>query len=146
MKQFLDHSILGFPVLFIKQYPYAWIAAVAFWACPPYFSAVFLAVVVIGVLMLRWQSIAWMSNLRREHASPGGKFYADQAPFSLPTSARNVLLLILGAVVLAWLLKGQLGLSFWQFFIMIVGFTLFYQDTRFLGSPATYVITDQGIG
>ncbi len=146
MKQFLDHFILGFPVLFIKQYPYAWIAAVAFWAWPPYFSAVFLAVVVIGLLMLRWQSTAWMSNLRREHASPQGKFYVDEAPFSLPASARKILLLVLGGVVLAWLLKGQLGLSFWQFFIMIAGFTLFYQDTRFLGSPATYAITDQGIG
>ncbi|HSB02528.1 MAG TPA: hypothetical protein VLE49_17880, partial [Anaerolineales bacterium] len=48
--------------------------------------------------------------------------------------------------VIAWLLKGQLGLSFWRFFLMIVGFTLFYQDTRFFGAPATYAITDQGIG
>ena len=147
MKQFLDRFILGFPVLFIKQFPYAWIAAVAFWAWPPSFSAVFLAVVVIGLLMLRWHSVAWVSNLRREHATQEGKFYVDESPFSLAASAQKVLLLILGAAVLAWLLsKAQLGLSFWQFFIMIVGFTLLYQDTRFFGPQATYVITDQGVG
>src|SRR5512135_1264079 len=142
MKQFLDRFILGFPVLFIKQFPYAWIAAVAFWAWPPSFSAVFLAVVVIGLLMLRWQSVAWVSNLRREHATQEGKFYVDESPFPLAASAQKVLLLILGAAVLAWLLsKAQLGLGFWQFFIMIVGFTLLYQDTRFFGPQATYVIT-----
>ncbi len=147
MKQFLDRFILGFPVLFLKQFPYAWIAAVAFWAWPPSFSAVFLAVVVIGLLMLHWQSVAWVSNLRREHASKDGKFYVDRSPFSLATSARKILLLLLGGAVLAWLLlQAQLGLSFWQFFIMIVGFMLLYQDTRFFGMPTTYVITDQGIG
>ncbi len=146
MRPFLDRFILGFPVLFIKQFPYAWIAAIVFWSWPPFFSFVFLAVVVIGLLMLHWQSIAWVSNLRREHASKDGRFYVDQSPFSPAASARNVLLLVLGGAVLAWLLQGQLGLSFWQFFLMIVGFTLLYQDTRFFGPPATYVITDQGIG
>ncbi len=147
MRSFLDHFILGFPVLFIKQFPYAWIAAIVFWAWPPFFSAIFLVIIAVGLLMLRWQSIAWISNLRREHASKEGKFYVDESPFPLADSARKVLLLILGAVVLAWLLlKTQLGLSFWQFFLMIVGFMLFYQDTRFFGPPATYIVTDQGIG
>ena len=146
MKQFLDRFILGFPVLFLKQYPYAWIAVIAFWAWPPFFSAIFLAVVVVGLLMLRWQSIAWVSNIQREHATPGGKFYVDQSPFSLATSARKVLILLLGAALLAWLLNGQFGLSLWKIFLMIVGFTLFYQDTRFFGAPTTYVITNEGVG
>lgn len=146
MKPFLDRFILGFPVLFIKQYPYAWIAAVALWSWPPVFSGIFLAVIVVGVAMLRWQSIAWVSNLRREHASPEGKFYVDESPFSIPESARRIGLLLVGAAALAWLLNGQLGLSFWQFLLLIVGFMLFYQDTRFFGTPATYVITDEGIG
>src|SRR5512135_300806 len=110
MKQFLDRFILGFPVLFIKQFPYAWIAAIAFWSWPPFFSGIFLAIIVVGLLMLHWQSIAWVSNLRREHASKDGKFYVDQSPFPLAASARKVLLLVLGGAVLAWLLQGQLGL------------------------------------
>lgn len=146
MRQILDRFILAFPVLFLKQYPYAWIAAVAFWSWPPSFSAVFLAVVATGLLMLRWQSAAWVSNLRREHASNGGKFHIDQSPFPLATSAQKIGLLLLGGAALAWLLQGQLGLGFWQFFILIVGFMLFYQDTRFFGPPATYAVTDEGIG
>lgn len=146
MRPALDRFILAIPVLLIKQFPYAWIAAVVFWSWPPFFSGVFLAIVVVGLLMLRWQSAAWVSNLKREHASPDGKFYVDESPFSWRTSARKILLLLIGAAGLAWLLNGQLGLSFWQFFFMIFGFTLFYQDTRFFGTPATYAITDQGIG
>ncbi len=146
MRQILDRFILAIPVLFIKQFPYAWIAAVALWAWPPAFSAIFLAVIVVGLLMLRWQSIAWISNMQREHATKGGKFHVDQSPFSLKTSAQKVLFLLIGAGVLGWLLNGQFGLSFWKIFVLIAGFTLLYQDTRFFGPPATYAITDQGIG
>ena len=146
MKQALDRFILAFPVLFLKQYPYAWIAAVALWSWPPVFSGMFLLVIAAGLLMLRWQSIAWVSNLRREHASSGGTFYVDQSPFPLGTSARKIGLLLPGGAALAWLLQGQLGLGFWHFFLIIVGFMLFYQDGRFFGPPATYAITDQGIG
>src|SRR5690242_13391650 len=144
MKQTLDQFILAIPVLFIKQFPYAWIAAVVFWSWPPAFSVVFLAVILIGLLMLRWQSSAWISNLQREHAFQDGKFYVDQPPFPWLEAARKILILIAGAGLLAWLWKGQLGLSFWQIFLIILGFTLLYRDTQFFGAPAIYVITDQG--
>jgi hypothetical protein len=146
MKQMLDQFILAIPVLFIKQFPYAWIAAVAFWSWPPTFSIIFLSIILIGLLMLRWQSSAWISNLQREHAFQDGKFYVDQPPFPWLEAARKILILIAGVGLLAWLLKGQLGLSFWQIFLIILGFTLLYRDTQFFGAPATYVITDQGIG
>jgi hypothetical protein len=146
MRQALDRFILAIPVLLIKQFPYAWIVAVVFWSWPPAFSIVFLAIVVLGLGMLRWQSIAWLSNLKREHAWKDGKFHVDESPFLWQTSARKVLFLLAGAAGLAWLLDGQFGLSFWQFFAMIFGFTLFYQDTRFFGAPSTYVVTDEGIG
>jgi hypothetical protein len=146
MKQSLDRFILAIPVLFIKQFPYAWIAVIALWTWPPVFSGVFLAIIAIGLLMLRWQSAAWISNLQREHAFTEGKFYVDQPPFSPAASIQKVLILIAGAVLLAWLLNGQFGLSFWQIFLIIVGFTLLYRDTQFFGAPTTYVITDQGIG
>lgn len=146
MRQALDHFILAIPVLFIKQFPYAWIAAITFWSWPPTFSLVFLVIILIGLLALRWQSQAWVSNLQREHAFQDGKFYVDQPPLSWTEAARKLSLLVAGAVLLAWLLRGQFGLSFWQIFLMIVGFTVFYRDTQFFGAATTYVITDQGIG
>jgi hypothetical protein len=146
MKPALDHFILAIPVLFIKQFPYAWIAAVTFWVWPPTFSVVFLFIIVVGLLMLRWQSGAWISNLRREHAFKDGKFYVDQPPFSPTDSARKILILLVVAGLLAWLLRGQFGLGFWHIFLIIIGFTLLYRDTQFFGAPTTYVITDQGIG
>jgi hypothetical protein len=146
MRQALDRFILAIPVLFIKQFPYAWIGVVALWSWPPLFSGLFLAIIVFGLLMLRWQSRAWISNLRREHAFADGKFYVDEAPLSPAISVRKILILMAGAALIGWLLQGKLGLSFWQFFLMVFGFTLLYRDTQFFGSPATYVITDQGIG
>ena len=146
LKDMLNHFILAIPVLFIKQFPYAWIAAVVFWSWPPTFSAVFLSVILIGLLILRWQSSAWISSLEREHAFKDGKFYVDQPPFPWTDAARKILILMAGAGLLAWLLRGQFGLSFWQIFLIIVGFTVLYRDTQFFGAPTTYVITDQGIG
>jgi hypothetical protein len=146
MRQALDHFILAIPVLFIKQFPYAWIAAIVLWSWPPYFSGIFLAVIVVGLLLLRWQSAAWISHMRREHVGKDGKFYVDESPFSLAMSARRVLLLLAGAAALAWLLAGQFGLSLGKFFLLIVGFTLLYQDTRFFGASAKYVITAEGVG
>src|SRR5262245_3244965 len=146
MRQTLDRFILSIPVLFLKQYPYAWIAVVALWPRSPSIAAVFLAVVVIGILSLRWQAAAWISWMRSEHASNNGKFYLDQPPIPWRMAVRKIALLVAGSAVVALLLKGQLGLTFWQFFFMIVGFALFYQDNRFFGAEVTYLITASGIG
>ena len=146
MQQFLDRLILGFPVLFLKQYPYAWIAAVALWMWPPGISVIFIFIILLGILMLSWQTSAWISNLRREHAFEGGKFHVDQPPIPLGKFVQRFLILLVGSGLFAWLLNGRFGLNFWQFFLMAIGFTLFYYDTRFFGAATTYVITDEGIG
>lgn len=146
MKSFLDRFILGFPVLFLKQYPYAWIAFVALWPRSPSLAAIFLAVIGIGVLSLRWQSAAWISQIREMHAGSDGKFYIDQPPILWQKAAKNTGLLIAGSAVISFLLQGQLGLNFWQFLLIVTGFTLFYRDTQFFGSAATYIITATGIG
>jgi hypothetical protein len=145
MKPFLDRFILGLPVLFLKQYPYAWIAIVALWPRSPSVAILFLGIVLLGVLSLRWQTAAWISLIRREHAGKDGKFYMDQPPISWQNSARKIAILVAGSVLVAYLLRGQLGLSFWQFLILLVGFTIFYQDTRFFGAAVTYIITASGI-
>jgi hypothetical protein len=146
MKQFFDRFILGFPVLFLKQYPYAWIAFVALWPRSPSFAAIFLSIIVLGLLSLRWQSAAWISEMRRLHAGRDGKFHVDQPPIPWRQAARTIAFLIAGSILAAFLLQGQFGLTFWQFVIMIVGFTIFYQDTRFFGAAVTYIVTATGIG
>ena len=146
MKQALDRFVLAIPVFFIKQFPYAWIAAVVLWSWPPTFAVIFLFIILVGLLMLHWQSRAWISNLQREHSFQGGTFYVDRPTFARKEAARKILILIAGAGLLAWFLQGQFGLSFWQIFLIIVGFTLLYRDTQFFGAPTTYVVTDQGIG
>lgn len=146
MKTFLDRFILAIPLLFIKQFPYAWILVIALWTWPPIVSGILALIIVIGLLMMHWQSRAWISNLRREHAFTDGKFYIDQPAVPVRQFTRRFLILLAAAALIGWLLKGQFGLNFWQIFFMIVGFTLLYRDTQFFGAPTTYVITDQGIG
>lgn len=146
MRPLLDRFILGFPVLFLKQYPYAWIAVVALWPRSPSFSMLFLAIIVTGLLSLRWQSAAWISHMRRQHAAEDGKFYVDQPPVLWHKAARNIAFLIAGSILIAFLLEGQFGLTIWQLIIIVVGFTISYQDTRFFGSAVTYIITATGIG
>jgi hypothetical protein len=77
MCQTLDRFILGLPVLFLRQYPYAWIGFVALWPHSPSMALVFLVVVVIGMLSLHWQAAAWVSRMQSEHASDNEKFYID---------------------------------------------------------------------
>ena len=146
MKQSLDRFILGIPLLFIKQFPYAWIAVIALWTWPPVVPGIFLLIILLGLLMMRWQSRAWISNLRREHAFKDGKFHVDEPDIPLMESARKIMFLLAGSALIAWLLNGQFRLNFWQIFLMIVGFTLLYRDTQFFGAPTTYIITNQGIG
>lgn len=145
MSPILDRFILGVPRLFLKQYPYAWFPLVALWAWPPNISLIFLAVIVVGILSLRWQSAAWISHLRREHAGREGKFHVDRPAVPWGRAVRNVAILLAGSALIASLLKGQFGLAFWQLFLIFSGFTLTYQDVRFFGNPTVYVVTATGI-
>jgi hypothetical protein len=146
MKRFLDRFILGIPVLFLKQYPYAWIGFVALWPHSPTMALAFMAVVAAGVISLRWQSAAWVSQMQAEYAPSGGKFHVDRPPVPWRMAAWKISLLIAGAALLALLLQGRLRLSFWQFFFIIAGFPIFYQDTRFFGASVIYIVTATGIG
>jgi hypothetical protein len=134
MKQSHDHFILTIPRLFIKQYPYAWFPLVVLWTWPPNISIVFLAIIVIGLLLLRWQSAAWISHMRREHAGMDGKFYVDRPAIPWGRAVRNIAILFTGGGLIAFLIKDQIGLTFWQVFLIGVGFMLTYQDMRFFGS------------
>ena len=145
MSPLLDRFILSFPVLFLKQYPYAWIAFVTLWPRSPALASFFVLIILVGLLSLRWQTAAWISHIQREHAGKDGKFYVDQPPVPWQRSVRNIAVLTGASLLAAFLLKGQFGLGFWQILIMLVGFNIFYQDTRFSGAAVTYIITATGI-
>jgi len=145
MQPNLDRFILNIPRLFLKQYPYAWFPLVVLWTWTPNISLAFLAIIAIGLLSLRWQSAAWVAHIKREHAGRDGKFYVDVPAVPWGRAVRNIAVLLAGGWVVASILKGQLGLSFWQLFIIFVGFTLTYQDFRFFGFPTIYIITATGV-
>ena len=109
-------------------------------------AAVFLAIMAIGILSLRWQHIAWISHIRRQYAGEAGKFYIDEPPIPWRHTVRNTVIAVAVSIVLAFILKDQFGLTFWQYLLMAFGFNIFYRDTRFFGSSATYIITATGIG
>ena len=145
MNPTLDRFILSFPRLFIKQYPYVWFPLVVLWTWPPTLSLAFLAIIIIGMLSLRWQYAAWMAYMHREYAGKDGKFYVDRPAIPWGRAVRNITILLAGGGFIASLLNGQLGLTFWQLFLIFVGFMLTYQDYRFFGASTTYIITATGI-
>jgi hypothetical protein len=145
MKPALDRFILRVPRLFLKQYPYAWFPAIVLWTWPPNISVIFLLIIAIGMLSLRWQTSAWISYTRREHAGADGKFFVDRPTVHWGRAVRNIAILIAVSGLGASFLKGKFGLSFWQFFLIIVLFTLTYRDSQFIGAQAIYIITAPGI-
>jgi hypothetical protein len=145
MNKTLDHFILEIPRLFIKQFPYAWFPAIVLWTWPPNFSAIFILIILLGLSMLWWQSSAWISHMRREHAPGDGKFYIDRPTVPWRRAVRNIAILIVGSGLIASFLKGQLGLAFWQFFLIVILFMLCYRDVTFFGAPVIYIITATGI-
>lgn len=146
MKLFLDRFVLGIPRLYLKQFPYAWIVFIAFWTWPPNLSWIFFLVVLVGLFMVQWHHAAWLSLLKEEHASAGGKFHVDQPPIPLVQAARNIPIMSAGAGAIAFYLNSQIGLTAWQVFVIITGFLLLYRNSLFFGAPTTYVLTDSGLG
>jgi hypothetical protein len=145
MRPSLDRFILNIPRLFIKQYPYAWFPLIVLWTWPPNIALIFLVIILLGMSMLRWQRSAWISYTRREYAGADGKFYMDVPAVPWGRAVRNIGILFLGSGLLAFILKGQFGLTFWQIFLIGVMFTLTYRDSQFLGALAIYIITATGI-
>jgi hypothetical protein len=145
MQQKLDSFILSIPTLFIKQYPYAWIAGIVLWTWPVNISAVFFLIVAIGLFSLRWREAAWISELRRQHAPKNETFYVDRLPIPMTRAVRNLATLVAVSAVTAWMLGDRMNLNPLQAFIIISGFGLFYLDTHFFGAVTIYIVTGGGI-
>jgi hypothetical protein len=69
----LEQFILDIPYLFLKNIPYAWLAAVFFWSWPPVFSSVFLPIVLLVP-----------TDNEKFLAAPAGHEIAAQATFTSP--------------------------------------------------------------
>jgi hypothetical protein len=124
MKPSLDRFILNIPRLFIKQYPYAFFPLIVLWVWPPNgVSILFLVIILLGLSALQWQRSAWMSHMRRELAGADGKFHVDVPAVPWERAVRNISILLAGSGLLAFILKGQFGLSFWDFFLLSSRFT-----------------------
>lgn len=145
MSHTLDLFILDIPYLFLKKIPYAWIGVIALWSWPPVISGIFFVIIFIGLLMMKWQAIAWESNVRREH-KVSGRFYIDRPHTVLMIQARNLAVLFILSALLGWLLNGLAGLSNWKVFTLIAGFMILYKDTLLFGASVTYIVTDEGVG
>ena len=145
--RFLENFILDVPYLFLKKIPYAWVAVIFLWIWPPVlFSWILIAIVIIGLIMMVWQRRAWEAKLIREHHQGSNAVYIDRPKMPISIQLRNLALLALGSLLLAWLFQGTFELNFWQWFFLLTGFMLLYMDHRLLGATTVYIITDQGIG
>lgn len=144
LKQALENFIISVPTLFIKQYPYAWFPAIVFWTWPPGISLVFFFIITVGILSLHWRVAAWISEMRRKFVPANGPLYVERTPIPIGTAARTIAMLLVSDALLAWL-GNRFGLSYWQTFILVAGFTLCYMDTRFFGATTVYIVTMSGI-
>ena len=145
MQRTFDSFILSIPRLYIKQFAYAVIFYVVLWTWPPTVSIAILFVIPLGMALLEWRYAAWMRSQREEHAPTGGKFYIDTPQFPVMYAVRNISLLIVFCALVSYFIQGRFGLSFWQFFFILAGFTVLYRNFNFFGSRASYIITARGI-
>jgi hypothetical protein len=144
--KFLDQFILNIPYLFLKKIPYAWIAVVYFWGWPPVFSGILLGIVLVGLLMMRWQNHAWEASTIRDFHSGAFKPIVDHPHAARLFQIRNLLIVLLASAGLGWLLNGRFGMSGLQWFLLMAGFMFLYRDAVLFGASVSYILTDQGIG
>ena len=142
----LEDFILGVPYLFLKKIPYAWIGVVLFWGWPPVVSGIILAIVLVGLLMMLWQERAWEARVIRENSDGQTRPFIDRPHVPRAYQLRNLAILLGSSGLVAWVLNGRIGLSGWQWFLLLSGFMLLYKDALLFGAGATYIISDQGIG
>ncbi|MCL4528130.1 MAG: hypothetical protein M1282_01810 [Chloroflexi bacterium] len=138
--------VLGIPYLFLKKIPYGWIGVVVLWAWPPIISGILVAFIVIGLLLMKWQKLAWEASIRQNHHEPDGVFFVDHPHSPRLWQVRNLIILFAISALLGWLSAKLIGLSELQMILLFAGFTLLYKDALLLGASTTYIVTEDGIG
>jgi hypothetical protein len=144
--KWLEQFLLEIPYLFLKKIPYAWVGVAAFWAWPPLVSAILMALVLLGLLLMAGQERAWENKIRREFHSGPAEPYIDHPRARRTFQLRNLALVLAASAILGWILNGRFGLSGPQWALLLAGVMLLYKDAFLFGAAVTYMITDQGIG
>jgi len=141
----LESILLEIPYLFLKKIPYAWVAVVALYSWPPTLSAIFLSIIVLGLLMMKGQDWAWIRRTRREFARDAASVYVTRvyAPASYRT--RNLLLVLIISAALGFFFKGQFGFSALQWMLLLSGIMILYKDALLFGAGLTVILTDMGL-
>jgi hypothetical protein len=91
----LEVFVLSIPYLFLMKIPYAWILAVAFFAWPPYFSAIVLGIVLLGMYLMRLQKRIWIDRLGCKYRI----LHLEQPGAPLSYRVLNLALLTAGAAL-----------------------------------------------
>jgi len=139
--QTFEKFVLAIPYLFLKKIPYAWIFVVALWGWPPVLSGIFLAIILLGLFLMKVQQRAWESKISREYRV----LYRDQPRAPLMYQIRNLALVFAGSGILGYLFDGRLGFSGLQWFLLLSGVMLLYKDALLLGASTVYLVTNKGI-
>lgn len=140
----LERIALDIPYLFLKKIPYAWIPVAAFLTVSPALSALFLAVIAAGLLMMVFQQRAWEAKVLREYQKEGPA-YRIQPRMPVWMQLRNLALVLAGSALLGWLLGGRLNLTGVQWFLLAAGLMILYKDALLFGASAVYLVTQRGI-
>jgi hypothetical protein len=146
----IENFVLGIPYLFLMKVPYAWIFAVALWTWPPVVAGVLAAIIVLGLLLMALQKRFWAAKVLREYHS-GGAAYMVQPRLPVLTQLRNVLVVLAGSALVAWVLvyainATWLRLSWLQWFLLAAGFAFLYRGYVVFGPSTLYLVTSQGVG
>ena len=142
---FIESFLLEIPYLFLKKVPYAWVAVIALYASPPTLSAIFLAIILLGLLMMKGQDWAWVRRTRREFARDAASVYVTRPSAPASYRARNGLLLLAASATLGWFFNGRFGFSALQWTLLLAGIMALYKDALLFGNGLTVILTDQGL-
>jgi hypothetical protein len=131
MKRSLERIILKIPYPLLRKVLYIYVGAVIFWDSAPVVSIVLWGVIIINLLVIKFQSELWISNTMAEHSS-GRVGYVERLRAPIRYSGPRILLLLAAGALLGYFLNGQFGLSGVQIFALVVGYMLFYRETTLL--------------
>lgn len=145
MEPAFGRLILKIPYPLLRKVLYIYVGAVIFWDSAPVVSIVLWGLVILTLLVIKFQSELLISSMLARY-SPDKTGYVERLRAPLAYSGPRVLLLLVAGMGAGYLLRGQLGLSGVQIFSLIVGYVVFYRETTLLGAYVVYLATGQGIG
>jgi hypothetical protein len=143
--KWLEQFILDIPYSLLRRIPYGWLAIAFLRRWEPAFSGIILAVALLSVLMMVWQTRAWQAKIKREFSGGKAEPFTDHPHAARTFQVRNLVLVLAGSAALGWLMNGSFNLGVLQWALLLAGIMLFYRDSLLFGAAVTYMVTDRGI-